>query len=63
MAAPDQDLTREAKFLLWLCERSDDDVLDLETHEQREALLAKYGRGLEKEREQMYARILANPTG
>lgn len=63
MTAPGPDLTREAKFLLWLCERSDDLVVELGTHEEREALLAEYGKVLEQEREQMYARIITNPTG
>lgn len=56
-------LTAEAKFLDWLIETSADRVIELETPEQRAALLEEYGDLVLAEREKMFEEILRNPTG
>lgn len=56
-------LDKESRFLDWLVESSTDQVIELDTLEQRAEILNRYAEHVTAEREKMFDEILKNPPG
>lgn len=56
-------LDKESRFLDWLVESSTDQVIELDSIEQRAEILNRYAEHVLAAREKMFDEILKNPPG